>query len=399
MSDAPWLTIVGLGEDGPDGLSAASLNALAAADTIIGPARHLALLPDVTGKRIEWPVPFADGLDILKGLKGTPTVALVSGDPFWFGAGSVIARQFAPGEWRALPNVSVFSQAAAHLGWPLETTLCTGLHAAPFARLRPHLVPDKRAIVTLRDGAAVGEFAAWLVTQGFGNSTLHVLEALGGANARNRTTTADAYALGDVAHPVAVALKIAGQGVAIPCSSGKPDALFQNDGQITKRPIRALTLSALAPRPGETLWDLGAGSGSIAIEWLMSDPSTQAVAVEARADRAAQIRENADALGQDRLQIITGQTLDHLTDLPRPDAIFIGGGLSTDLLDALWATCPQGTRIVANAVTLETEALVVAAHARLGGDLLRIALSKPADIGKFRAWSAAYPLVQWSITR
>ena len=399
MSDAPWLTIVGLGEDGPDGLSAASLKALNTATSIIGPARHLALLPDFTAQRIEWPVPFGDGLDILKGLRGTPTVALASGDPFWFGAGSVIARAFDHGEWRALPNASVFSHAAAHLGWPLETTQCTGLHAAPFARLRPLLAPDQRAIVTLRDGAAVGGLAAWLTEQGFGDTTFHVLEALGGPNARQRTTTAQAFALEDVAHPVAVALEIAGQGTRLPLATGKPDALFQNDGQITKRPIRALTLSALAPCAGEVLWDLGAGSGSIAIEWLLTHPSTRAVAVEARADRATQIAANAKALGQDRLQIITGQSLDHLSGLPRPDAVFIGGGLTSHLLDALWATCPEGTRIVANAVTLETEALVVAAHARLGGDLLRISLSKPTDVGTYRAWNAAYPLVQWSVAR
>lgn len=334
---------------------------------------------------------------MLDQLRGTPTVALASGDPFWFGAGTSIAKHLAPGEWRAIPSVSIFSHAAAHLGWPLETTLCAGLHAAPFARLRPNLAPGRRAIVTLRDGAAVGDFAAWLMDQGYGASTLHVFEAMGGPKARVRTTSVSACDLDDVAHPVAVALEVAGP--AITQASGKPDALFENDGQITKRPIRALTLSALAPCAYETLWDLGAGSGSIAIEWLMSHPTTQAIAVEARESRAGTIRANAAALGQDRLQVLTGKALDHISDLPKPNAVFIGGGLSSEVLDALWKACPQGTRVVANAVTLETEALVVSAQARLGGELLRVALSKPAEIGQYHAWKAAYPLVQWSVTR
>lgn len=396
MADTPWLTIIGLGEDGPDGLTPASLNALKSAKTIIGPARHLGLLPKLDAEQIAWPVPFADGLGILETLRGRPTVALTSGDPFWFGAGTVIAKHLASDEWRALPNVSVFSQAAARLGWPLETTLCTGLHAAPFARLRPHLATDQRAIITLRDGAAVGDFAAWLTAQGFGVSTLHILEALGGPAQRISTTTAANFALSDVAHPVAVALEIQGQGASIPLASGKPDAFFQNDGQITKRPIRALTLSALAPRPGERLWDVGAGSGSIAIEWLMSHPSTQAIAIEVEPERAANIRENADALGQDRLEIKVGASAAVLAGLPDPNAVFIGGGLTSDLIESLWQLCPKGTRVVANAVTLESEAILLEAHARLGGELLRIDLSQAGAIGAYRGWKANFPIVQWS---
>ena len=399
MTDAPWLTIIGMGEDGPDGLTPASLKALQAAENVIAPPRHLALLPDLAAKKIEWPVPFVDGLTILSDLRGTLTVAITSGDPFWFGAGSVIARHLRSGEWHAIPSVSIFSLLAAHLGWPLEQTVCTGLHAAAFARLRPHLAAGTRAIVTLRDGDAAAALAGWLTETGFGASTLHVAEAMGGPKQRLRTTTAGGYALEDVAHPVSVAIEVAGGGKTLPRATGKPDVFFDNDGQITKRPVRALTLSALAPRAGEMLWDLGAGSGSVAIEWLMTHPSTQAVAVEARADRAETIRANADALGQDRLQVITAEARDALPDLPRPDAVFVGGGLTSDLLDALWKTCASGTRIVANAVTLETEAFVIAAHARHGGALMRVELSHPAELGRFRAWKAAYPLVQWSATR
>ncbi|MEP0566061.1 MAG: precorrin-6y C5,15-methyltransferase (decarboxylating) subunit CbiE, partial [Paracoccaceae bacterium] len=240
MSNAPWLTIVGLTEDGPEGLTAASLNALKHAKAIVGPKRHLALLSalsnGLSADLIDWPVPFADGLALLEKRRGTPTVALVSGDPFWFGAGTVIAKHFAPDEWRALANTSVFSCAAAHLGWPLETTPCLGLHAVPFARLRPHLAPGQRMIMTLRDGPAVAGLAQWLETVGFGDTTMHILEAIGGPNERVRSAKSAAFAFDDIVHPVAVAIEVAGAGETIPLTSGKADALFANDGQITKRP-------------------------------------------------------------------------------------------------------------------------------------------------------------------
>ena len=393
----PWLTIVGLGEDGPDGLSPASHAALDAAEMIIGPPRHLALLEDDGTPRLEWPVPFADGLPLLLKHRGRNTVVLASGDPFWFGAGSVIARSLNADEWRALPGPSTFSLAAARLGWPLERTACLGLHAAPLTRLRPHLAPGQRAILLLRDGAAVSQLAAYLREVGFGASTLHVFEALGGPSERHRVHIASDHDLHDVTHPVAVAVDMAG-GVAIGRATGKPDDLFDHDGQITKQPIRAVTLATLAPKPGELLWDIGAGSGSIALEWLMTDPSTQAVAVEAREDRAARITANATKLGQDRLQVVTGDALAVLGSLAAPDAVFVGGGLSRDLLDWLEQNLPKGTRLVANAVTLDTETVLVEAQSRLGGSLIKLEVSETKPLGRFRGWKAAYPVVQWSVT-
>ncbi len=399
MAEAPWLTIVGLGEDGPAGLPPASRAALDGAEIVTGAARHLALLPDIAAERREWPVPFAEGVPHLLALRGRRVVMLASGDPFWFGAGSVIARHLAAGEWRALPGPSTFSLAAARLAWPLETTCCLGLHAAPLARLRPHLAPGVRAIVLVRDGAAVGALADWLTGLGFGATRLWVLEALGGPRERVRAATAAEYALADVAHPVAVALEIAGDGAALPVSAGLPDDVFAHDGQITKRPVRALTLSALAPRPGETLWDIGAGSGSVSIEWLLAHPATEAIAIEADAGRGARARANADALGADRLRVITGRAPDALKDLPPPEAVFIGGGLSQALLTALWDRLAAGTRVVANAVTLESEALLTDWQARAGGSLMRVELAQAAPLGTRRGWQAAYPVVQWSVAR
>ncbi len=401
MAEAPfqeaWLTILGLGEDGPDGLPPASRAALDAADVVMGPARHLALLGDLAAEIVQWPVPFADGLSLLRAHRGRNVVVLASGDPFWFGAGTVLARELGPDEWRALPGASTFSLVAARLGWALETTVCAGLHAVPFARLRRDLAPGARVIALLRDGAAVGEFAGWLTDLGFGDTLLMVMQALGGPRERIRTVFAKGYALEDVTYPVCVAFQLAGNGATLPCASGIPDDFFDHDGQITKRPVRALTLSALAPRAGEHLWDIGSGSGSIAIEWLLADATTRATAIEKRFDRVVRLTGNAAALGVDRLQVITGTAPAALDGLARPDAVFVGGGLSAELLEVLCDIAP-GARLVANAVTLESEALMIDAHARLGGDLLRIALSQAAPLGSKRGWQPARAIVQWSVT-
>ncbi|MGE8134088.1 precorrin-6y C5,15-methyltransferase (decarboxylating) subunit CbiE [Novosphingobium subterraneum] len=393
----PWLTIIGIGEDGPDGLSTAARSALDGAELIIGSARHLGLLPAISGRKIEWPVPFADGIAVLLAQRGNRVVMLASGDPFWFGAGSSVVRHLAPEEWVAHPAPSTFSLAAARLGWALQDIACLGLHAAPLERLRPHLVAGTRMIVLLRDGAAVLALAWWLVERGFGASRLHVLEALGGPRERVRAARADALDFTDIAHPVAVAVECAGEGQALPCLAGVPDDLFASDGQITKRPIRALTLSALAPRPGESLWDIGAGSGSIGIEWLLAHPANRALAIEADPARAERARANALALGVDRLDVVVGTVPDALPQDPVPDAVFIGGGLSQLLLQDLWARLPAGTRLVANAVTLESEALLAHWHAAKGGTLLRIELADAAALGGRRGWKARYPVVQWSV--
>lgn len=364
----------------------------------MGPPRHLALLPEIAARRIEWPAPFASGLERLLALKPRRVAVLASGDPFWFGAGSTIAQRVQPGEWRAFPGVSTFSLAAARMGWPLERTRCFGLHAAPLARLRPALAPGQKVIVLLRDGQAVRDLADWLTKEGFGESPMTVLEALGGP--RERLTRGRAEDLPEIAfqHPVCTAITIAGSGRVLPLASGLPDDWFDSDGQMSKRPVRALTLSALAPRPFEHLWDIGGGSGSIGIEWLLSDPSLSCTSIEPRADRAANIRANADRLGVDRLTVVQGPAPEALAGLPAPDAVFVGGGLSGALLDWLTTALRSGTRLVANAVTLETEAILIGAQARHGGELLRFDLSQAAPLGGKRGWKPARPIVQWSVT-
>ncbi|WFU22406.1 precorrin-6Y C5,15-methyltransferase (decarboxylating) subunit CbiT [Bradyrhizobium sp. CB1717] len=393
MAD-PWLTIIGIGEDGLAGLSDASRKALAMAETVFGGERHLALA-EVDSRGRPWPVPF--DADVVLSCRGRPTVVLASGDPFWHGAGASIAEKLQAGEWIAHSAPSTFSLAAARLGWRLESAVCLGLHAAPFERLVPHLARGAHIICLVRDGKAAGDLAKWLSERGWGASAFWMLAALGGPRESIREYRADSFAGDLTGNLVVVALEAKGaQG--IPGSSGLSDDLFIHDGQITKRPVRALALSALAPRPGERLWDIGAGSGSISVEWALCGGT--ATAVEAREDRAANIRKNAAAFGlAPRITIVEGKAPGALAGLDAPDAVFIGGGLDKAMFDAIWSHLAPGTRLVTHAVTLETEALLGELHQRHGGELMRVEIAHAAPLGRYRSWEAARPVVQWSAVR
>ena len=392
MSD-PWLTVIGLGEDGPASLSLACRAALDRATVIVGGPRHLALVA-AGDKGKPWPIPF-DLAQVLE-CRGRPTVVLASGDPFWFGAGGSLMALLTAGEWTSHPAPSTFQLAANRLGWRLEETFCLGLHAAPFARLRPVLGRDVRAICTVRDGAAVAELARWLAANGHANARLTVLERLGGPQERlSEVSLTDVPQ--DISAPVAVA--IAGRDPGLPRASGLPDDVFAHDGQITKRAVRALTLSTLAPRAGEVLWDIGAGSGSIGIEWLLAG-GAWVEALEADPTRATRARGNVEAFGlTHRHRLHEARAPEGLAGLPVPDAVFIGGGASADLMNRLWNLIPSGSRLVMNAVTIETEALVLDWSSRYGGELLKIDLSEPVAIGAKRGWRSALPILQWSVTR
>jgi precorrin-6Y C5,15-methyltransferase (decarboxylating) len=388
----PWLTFIGIGEDGLAGLPPASRDALAAAEVVFGGARHLALA-GVTGRA--WGQPF--DLAPVLAERGRRVAVLVSGDPFWFGAGGSLAAHLVPGEWRVCPAPSTFSLAAARLGWRLEEVLCLGLHAAPLERLRPVLARGVRAICLMRDGAAVADLAGYLTAIGFGASELTVMEALGGPRERLRVTPAQGFGLTDVAAPVAVA--IAADGPGLPRACGLPDNLFHHDGQITRRPVRALTLSALGPRPGEVLWDIGAGSGSVGIEWLLAGGGA-VHAVEADPARAARAAANAARFGLGhRHHLHRVRAPEGLDTLPPPDAVFLGGGASEAMLARLWALMPAGARLVANAVTLDSEMLLAQWSARQGGAMLRIDLAEAAPLGSRRGWHPGRPIVQWSVAR
>jgi precorrin-6Y C5,15-methyltransferase (decarboxylating) len=392
MAD-PWLHVIGLNEDGLCGLSSTARKALDAAAVIFGGPRHLELA-QVGARGQAWPVPFS--VDPVLALRGQKVVILASGDPFWFGAGGSIVPHLSPGEWRSFPAPSTFALAANQLGWRLEDTRCFGLHATPFAQLLGHLHKNQQLICLLRDRAAPAELAAWLVAQGAAQTEMHVMERLGGPQERLRHARADGFDLTDVQAPVAVALHIT-QNAGRANSPGLPDDSFAHDGQITKQPIRTLTIAALAPRKGALLWDIGAGSGSISVEWCLA--GGRAVAMEAKPQRCANITSNIAGFGlAQQMTLVEGKVEPtRLHNLPQPDAVFIGGGANEALVAALFDLLPQGTRLVINGVTLETEMLLADWHARKGGSLLRIELANAAPLGTMRGWQPARPVVQWSV--
>ena len=388
----PWLTIIGMADDTAEALPPASLSALAQAEVIFGGPRHLDLVQ--AGPRGQaWPIPFS--VRPVLAQRGKPVVVLASGDPFWFGAGGSLSEHLTPGEWRVIPAPSTFSLIAGHLGWRMEEISCHGLHATPFATLRQALTPEGRMICLLRDGNAPAELAAWLTNQGAGQAHLWVCERMGGAQQRLRETTAVDFNIADIAAPVAMAIALP-RNVGLSRACGLPDDTFAHDGQITKRHVRALTLAALAPRPGDLLWDIGAGSGSIAVEWCLA--GGRAIAFEQQESRLAKIAQNITDFGLSyRMQVVAGDAATALKSQPTPDAVFVGGGGTPALFDQLFTLLKKGTRLVANGVTLETESLLTQFHAAKGGDLMRIELAQATPLGNMRGWQPARAIVQWSV--
>ena len=395
-----WLSIVGIGEDGIEGLSPVARTLVSGAEIVFGGKRHLALAaPLIRGAARPWPSPFERGVEEVLAQRGRQTCVLASGDPYLYGVGSVLARHVPAEHTIVVPAPSAFSLAAARLGWPLPETALVSLHGHAIDRVRPHLQPGARVLALTCDGAGPATLARLLTQLGFDASRLTVLESLGGPRERMRTTTAAQFDLDSTGDLNTVAIEvIANPGARIIARvPGLSDALFEHDGAITKREVRAITLSSLAPRRGELLWDVGAGAGSVAIEWMLSDPMMRAFAIELRADRVAYIRRNAAAFGVPGLEIIEGRAPAALEPLPAPDAIFIGGGAGdTGVIDGAIATLRSGGRLVVNAVTLETEGLIVARHARLSGELIRIAISRADALGSKHGWRPALPVTQWA---
>jgi precorrin-6Y C5,15-methyltransferase (decarboxylating) len=403
MSDkrTPWLSVIGIGEDGLSGLGDEAKRRIADAAFVFGGKRHLALAQaSITGEARPWPTPFDPAMAEVVALRGRKVCVLASGDPFLHGVGVTLARHISVDEMHVIPAPSAFSLAASRLGWALQDVETVSLHGKPVELIRPLLQAGRRILALTSDEHAPKAIAAFIVAHGFGASQLTVMEALGGPDERIRKVTAGGYDLENINPLNVLAIEADSESEGLPLTPGLPDASFEHDGQITKREVRALTLSALAPRRGELLWDIGAGSGSIAIEWLLSDPSLRAIAIEADPVRAERIHRNARNLGVAGLKVVQGTAPAALAGLHTPDAIFIGGGGSErGVLDAAIAALPSGGRLVANAVTLELEALLLASHARLGGDLLRIAIARDTAIGTMTGWRPAMPVTQWSWTK
>lgn len=401
-SVAPWLAVVGIGEDGRAGLSPAASAALDGAGLVIGGRRHLELAGPLSGETLAWPSPLSDAYPAILARRGQPTCVLATGDPFHYGVGAELARLVPAGEIVAYPQPSAFSLAAARLGWPLAEVACLTLHGRALERVIPHLQPGARLLVLSWDGSTPKKLAALMSERGFARSRLTVLEAMGGPRERRRTGLAATFSQDEIDPLNTIAVEVVAEPDArvIPLSPGLDDAWFESDGQITKAEIRAVTLSALRPRAGQLLWDVGAGSGSIGIEWCLRHPANRAVAIEAREERAGRIRRNARALGVPDLQVVVGRAPDSLAGLPAPDTAFIGGGVSDPaLVAAVLAALPRGGRLVANAVTLESEALLLRCHAEHGGTLRRLSIARAEPVGHLTGWRTAMPVTQWALAK
>lgn len=398
-----WLTLVGLDESGWAGLSEQAREAVYEAELVVGGERHLAHVPAVAGQqRLVWPSPIQQGIEVIGDWAGRRVCVLASGDPFWFGIGATLARQFPPRQMRTLPGPSAFSLAASRLGWPLQQVRCCSVVARDPDRLRSELAPGRRLLVLSEDGESPALVARLLRESGFGVSRMVVLEALGGADEAVIEGVARDWGEAPVAALNTIAVDCCAEAPeqALSRVPGRDEAAFFHDGQISKREIRAVVMALLAPRGGERLWDLGSGSGAVAVEWLLADEGNSATAVDRREDRLAHATENARGYGVGPLECVAGDIASVLPELSAPDAIFIGGGASGDgVMARCWQALAPGGRLVATAVTTEGEVALLGAQARYGGQLTRLSVDRSEALGGFTGWRSLRPITIWSATR
>nr|WP_218625862.1 precorrin-6y C5,15-methyltransferase (decarboxylating) subunit CbiE [Bradyrhizobium sp. dw_411] len=398
-----WLSIVGIGEDGVDGLSSVARQLIRSAELVVGGARHLELAGElIQGRRLAWPNPIGDAFPEIERQRGRPVVVLASGDPFHFGVGKQIAAFVAADEFICLPQPSAFSLAAARMGWPLQDVALVTLHGRALTGIIRHLQPGARILALSWDSATPRQLAELLAARGMGQSRMTVLEAMGGPRERTHHATASQFDISDIQPLNTIAIEVIAEPDAaiIPLGSGLDDDLFEHDGQLTKREIRAVTLSSLQPVQGQLLWDIGLGAGSVAIEWLLLHRSLRATGIESRSDRAERAARNAAALGVPELEIVQGHAPDVLAGLARPDAVFIGGGMNDDsVFDAAWAALKPGGRLVANAISLETEARLAGYFQQYGGELIRLQVARADRVGAMTGWRPAMPVTQWRVRK
>lgn len=398
------VTVVGIGADGWDGLSPAARRAIEGAEVLRGSARQLGLVPaEVGAERVPWPSPMGPALAALPSAHpGRRITVLASGDPMLSGVGTSLVRLHGAATVRVVPHPSSVSLACARLGWAVEETAVVTVVGRALELVTPHVTPGRRVLVLGSDGGTPAEVAALCARLGYGASRITALTQLGGPAEHALTGSAGAWPHGVVDPLVVTAVEaVADAGtVPLPTVPGLPDAAFEDDGQLTKREVRAVTLALLAPLPGQLLWDVGAGAGSIGIEWMRTHPTCRAVAVESHPDRADRIARNAARLGVPGLRVVEGRAPGALAGLPAPDAVFVGGGATTpELLETCWAALPPGGRLVANAVTVESEAVLAGWFARVGGELVRIGVQRAQPVGAYTGWKPAMPVTILSVVR
>lgn len=396
----PWLHIVGIGEDGIAGLNPATRTIVETAEVILGGERHHQLSDTITAERLAWPSPFNAMIDTIKGLKGRRAVVLVTGDPLWFSVGARIGQAIPPAEIIYHPQLSAFQLAAARMGWSLADVETLTVHGRPVEQMIAFIQPETRLLILTTGAETPGQIARFLTERGFGQSQLTVLAAMGGKDeARFDGLAANWVHTVPPFNTLAVDCVASPDAALLPRVPGLPDDLFQSDGTMTKQEVRAVTVAKLMPMRGALLWDIGTGCGSVAIEWMRSARYARAIGIEPRADRRAMAAANALALGAPKLEIINGSAPDVLAGLPAPDAIFIGGGLTTDVFVAAWAALRPLGRLVANAVTLESEAELITLHKSHGGQLVKIAVNRAEPVGRLTGWRPLMPVTQWSLIK
>ncbi|EHY87364.1 bifunctional cobalt-precorrin-7 (C(5))-methyltransferase/cobalt-precorrin-6B (C(15))-methyltransferase [Saccharomonospora azurea] len=395
------VTVVGLGADGWEGLPAIGRNTVLAARTVLGGARHLTLLPDIPGQaRRKWPSPLRDGLASLVADAQPPVVALASGDPLVSGIGTTLLDVLGRERVRIVPAVSSVALARARMGWAAETVTAVRVVGHDVRRIVPALAPARRLVVLSSDETTPERVAALLTDLGYGTSSLTVLGDLGSPTESHRHGTAVSWGTPRVPRLNVIAVEVRGTGPGWATGGLLPDDAFEHTGQITKRDVRASALARLAPAPGQLLWDVGAGSGSIGVEWMRAHPTARCVAVESRPERAALVRRNADALGVGDLVVIEGSAPEALGDLDRPDAVFVGGGATVPgVVETCWAALRPGGRLVVHGVTAETESLLLEQYRRHGGELVRLHIERAGPLGSFTGWTPARAVTQWSVVK
>ena len=393
-----WLTITGMGEDGWEGLSPKARHAIETAEVVVGSSRLLAFLPSTKAEIHEWPQPFSAVVDRIRPLRGRRTVILATGDPLNYGVARKLMEFIPFAEMEIIPHLSAFSLAASRVGWSLPDCDTLTLHGRDAAHIEPFIQPGVRLIVLTADASTIPEVARRLTARGFGRSEITVLENMGGTRERQSSFIADATPATDHSDLNTLAIHcIASPGARIFSRlAGLPDDAFVHDGQITKREVRAATLAALGPSPDRLLWDVGAGCGSVSIEWMRAARGTEAIAFESEPDRLAMIATNADALGTPRLKVIAGEAPATFTGQPAPDAIFIGGGIwNPGVFENSWAALKPGGTMVANAVTIEGELHLYDLHEKHGGDIVRMDISHLTHVGRLRALRPRMAVTQW----
>ena len=397
MSDGR-IEVVGIGEDGWDGLSPAARRIVEGADLLVGGERHLQLVPDAGAERLAWPSPLTQAFDTLdRRSADAVVVVLASGNPLWYGVANALVRRFGTARVRVRPHASAFDLACARLGWSQADVDTLTLHGRPPAGIQSFVQPGTRLLALSENRETPGQVAEILTRRGFGPSKLAVLEHLGGEAERIVAGQADSWAPGELAdlNVLAVHCRPGAEAQVLSTAPGLPDDAYRHDGQLTKREVRAATLAALQPGPAQHLWDVGAGCGSVGIEWMRAARGATAVAVEPQQKRLAMIADNALTLGTPGLDIVAGRAPDDLAGLDAPDAVFVGGGVHTGgILPACWQALKAGGRLVANAVTLEGEAALLAWHAEHGGDLTRLQISRADPIGPYHGWRPLMAVTQ-----